>query len=290
MSLIKRQNCPACNKVYSLKLFSLSYHSQDMKIFLQKYYGEKILNMIPSNKNYNLLECQYCKLIYQEEIPDEKFTMKLYEEIIDQKDSLQKKEDFEKKYYKKLTYETNLIKGIFKKKNDEISILDFGAGWGFWLNHFKNQNFDVNAFEISKTRIDYMRKNKIYIIDNLEKITKKFDFIYTEETFEHIPKPKNTLMLLSELLKNDGFLLVRFPSNFLFKFKLKKTYKPKNDCAHPLEHINLFKRSSFREMVKETNLKIIDFKSIFNFSIKNVLKDFKNLLYFDSILLKKIKK
>ena len=43
-------------------------------------------------------------------------------------------------------------------------------------------------------------------------------------------------------------------------------------------------------MIKDSNLKIISFKSQFNFSIKNFLKDIRNFFYFDSILIKKINK
>ena len=182
----------------------------------------------------------------------------------------------------------NLIRNTLKKKNEEISVLDFGAGWGFWLNYLKKNNFDVYAYEVSETRINFLRKNDIKVIPDLENINQKFDFIYSEETFEHISNPKETLINLSKILKEDGFMMLRFPSSFLFKFKLTKNYKPCTDCAHPLEHINLLNKKSFEAMTMDSNLKIINFKSKFNFSLRNFLKDIKNFFYFDSVLIKKI--
>jgi len=290
MSLTIRNICPACKKSDFKNLYSLPYNSEKMINFLKKYYKGRIDTKKLEKNNYNLLECQYCNLIFQEQIPNEKFSQELYEELIDQEDSLQKKENFEKKYQNKLFYEINLIKGIFKKRNEEISILDFGAGWGFWLNHLKNYNFNVHAYEISESRINFIKKNQINVISSIENSANKFDFIYSEETFEHISNPRETLVNLSKMLKNEGFILIKFPSNFLFKFKLNKKYKPNTDCAHPLEHINLFKNKSFDKMTKDSNLKIINFKSQFSFSIKNFLKDIKNFFYFDSVLLKKINK
>ncbi|RPF75569.1 MAG: class I SAM-dependent methyltransferase [Rickettsiales bacterium TMED254] len=290
MSLTFRNICPACKKNNLKNIYSLSYNSEKMINFLDNYYKERIDTQKLEKNNYNLLECQYCSLIFQEQIPDEKFSQELYEELIDQEDSLQKKENFEKKYRKKLFYEISLIKGMFKKKNKEISILDFGAGWGFWLNHLKSYNFDVYAYEISQSRIEFIKKNQINVISSIENSVNKFDFIYSEETFEHISNPKETLINLSKMLKNEGFILLRFPSSFLFKFKLNEKYKPGSDCAHPLEHINLLKKKSFNKMTEDSNLKIINFKSQFSFSVKNFLKDIKNFFYFDSILLKKINK
>jgi SAM-dependent methyltransferase len=287
LSLIKRNTCPACNNSKFKEIYSILYNSEKMNDFIQEYYKGLIDKKKLEEFEYKLLECQYCSLIFQEQIPDKKFSQQLYEKIISQEDSLLKKNDFEKKYYKKLLYEINLIKGIFKRKSEEISILDFGAGWGFWINYFKNNNFNVSAYEVSESRINFMKKNQIMTISTFDNIEDKFDFIYSEETFEHISNPKETLMALSKMLKTGGYIMLRFPSNFLFKFKLSKKYTPSSDCAHPLEHINLFKKKSFDAMVENSNLEILNLKSKFNFSIKNILKDLKNLIYFDSILIKK---
>ncbi len=290
MSLTVRNFCPACKENKNKVIFSLPYDSGVMIDFLSNYYkGTFDINKL-NNHHYKLLECKNCNLIFQEQIPNKEFSQELYENYIDKNDSLKKKDNYEKKFYKKLFYEMGLIKNIFKKKNEEISILDFGAGWGFWLNYLKKNNFDVHAFEISETRINFLKKNQIKVINDIKNINNKFDFIYSEETFEHIPDPKETLVNLTKILKDNGFIMLRFPSSFLFKLKLNRKYKPCTDCAHPLEHINLLKKKSFEEMIKDSNLEIINFKSKFNFSLRNFLKDLKNIFYFDSILIKKINK
>ena len=39
--------------------------------------------------------------------------------------------------------------------------MEFGAGGSFWLNYLKKNNFNVSAFEISKSRIDFMKNKEI---------------------------------------------------------------------------------------------------------------------------------
>ena len=56
----------------------------------------------------------------------------------------------------------------------------------------QNKNYNISAFEISEKRINFMRKNNIKVIDELDNFKDKFDLIYSEETFEHISKPKET--------------------------------------------------------------------------------------------------
>ena len=59
-----------------------------------------------------------------------------------------------------------------------------------------------------------MKERGIKTISDLDNLKDKFDLIYSEETFEHIPNPRDTLIKLSSLLKKNGFILLRFPSNF----------------------------------------------------------------------------
>ena len=290
MSLTIRSCCPACKETKKKEIFSLPYNSKVMIDFLSSYYKSMIDIKKLNGYHYKLIKCENCNLIFQEQIPNEKFSQQLYEKYINKDDSFKKKDDYEKKYHKKLFYEMGLIKSIFKKNKEEISILDFGAGWGFWLNYLKKNKFDVHAFEISETRVNFLKKNQIKVISDIENIDNRFDFIYSEETFEHISDPKETLINLSKILKEDGFIMLRFPSSFLFKLRLNKKYKPCTDCAHPLEHINLLKKKSFEAMIVDSNLEIINFKSRFNFSLRNFLKDIKNFFYFDSVLIKKINK
>tara|TARA_B100001996_G_C18624907_1_gene579330 strand:- start:95 stop:964 length:870 start_codon:yes stop_codon:yes gene_type:complete len=287
LSLNKRSICPACQKNNFKKIYSLPYNSEKIGNFIKSYY-KNIIDMNKLDKyEYTLLECLNCSLIFQEQIPNYSFSKELYEKFIDPNESLLKKEDFEKKFSKKLSFEMNLIKNIFNKNSRDISLLEFGAGWGFWSKHAQDNNFIVSAFEISEKRIDFMKKNKIKVVSDIKNLDYKYDLIYSEETFEHISHPKDTIIELSSLLKSDGYLLLRFPTTFLFKSKISENYTPGPDCAHPLEHINLFNKKSFQIMLKNTGLEIINFKSKFNFSFAIFLRDLKNLIYFDSVLIKK---
>ena len=288
MSLIIRTCCPACKSKEFKKLFSLPYKSEKISNFINRYYKNLIKGSSLDGYEYNLLQCLNCNLIFQEQIPDDQFSKDLYEKFIDPNESLSKKDDFDKKFRKKLSFEMQLIKNLFKKDEKDISILEFGAGWGFWSKHAQNSGYKVSAFEVSEKRIDFMKNNNVNVVSNLNNHNLKYDLIYSEETFEHISHPKDTIIELSKLLSKGGFIFLRFPSAFLFKSKLNKNYVPTSDCAHPLEHINIFCKKSFIQMLKDTNLEHIEFKSKFNFSVENFLRDLKNLIYFDSVLIKKV--
>ena len=253
--------------------------------FLKTYYSYN--NFKLQKYYYNLIECKNCTGIFQEYIPNDNFSLRLYNKIISVKDSLEKKLNFEHINFKKYFNEARLIGKIISKKPRNISILEFGCGWGFWAKFIKGNNFKVDCFEVSKERINYIKKNNINIIKSLNIKNKKYDFIYSDQTFEHLNNPKKTINILSRLLKKNGHMLIGFPTSFFFKWKLNKNYLPCKDAAQPLEHINLFNKNCLKAMIKKSSLKIVYFKSFYDFSLKNILLDIKNYFIFNSVLLKK---
>lgn len=105
MSLTTRSSCPVCKENRTKQIFSLPYNSREMIDFLKRYYKGTIDIKKLYGRHYNLLECQKCNLIFQEQIPNKKFSQELYENYIDKYDSLKKK----------IITIKNIIKNFFTK-------------------------------------------------------------------------------------------------------------------------------------------------------------------------------
>ena len=85
-------------------------------------------------------------------------------------------------------------------------------------------------------------------------------------------------------------MIHHFPSSYMFKLKLKFNYQPKKDCAHPLEHINLFNKECFEKMLNGSDLKILNLNYINNLNLIENIKNIKNNYLFNRVILKKLKK
>lgn len=285
MSLTERSNCPICSYQKFKSLYKISYCDEKILNFLNEYYQNRFPTHLIKNFDFELLECKNCKLIFQKYIPSDDFSYELYDKIISPEESLEKKILGSKNWYRKYDNEIRLIKSIYKDK--KIKVLEFGAGWGFWASRAIENGLEVDVFELSKSRIQYMRKKGINVIEDLNNSLENYDFIYSDQTIEHISDPHQIFKLFLPKLKKNGFILLNFPSSFQFKKKLNKSYIPKKDAAHPLEHINIFNRASISYLIEKYDLNLINFKSRFNPSLINFLRDIKNLFYFDNILIQK---
>tara|TARA_Y100000590_G_C15613488_1_gene974800 strand:- start:401 stop:1276 length:876 start_codon:yes stop_codon:yes gene_type:complete len=289
MLLKKRESCPCCLKKDFRKLYSLLYGDQKMISFLEKYYGENIKNYIKTLKDYeyNLIECSNCKTIFQEYIPTDEFSFKLYEEIISLKKSFEKKRDLDLKNFNSSFNEIHALQSLIDKKSHDIKVLEFGGGWGYWSRFIKSLNYQVFVNELSVTRKKFLEDNSLKIIEDLENTKETFDIIYSDQTFEHLNYPKEILDLLYKKLNRNGLIFLKFPNSFNFKRKLKNNYVPNKDAVHPLEHINLFNLKSFKTMTKDLNLSILNIDKYYKFDFLKHLRILKNLAKFDKILLRK---
>ena len=131
-----------------------------------------------------------------------------------------------------------------------------------------------------------METNKINVVTNIENSHDKYDLIYSEEVLDHLPFPRDTLFQLSKHLNSDGYMIHLFPSSYMFKLKLKLNYQPKKDCAHPLEHINLFSKECFEKMLNGSDLKISNLGYINNLNLIENIKNIKNNYLFNQVILK----
>ena len=288
MKLIERKKCPYCKSINLKFLYRANYNTNIFKNFFVEYYNNKeILDILKFNV-YEISECIKCNGLFQKFIPDNNLSYYVYEKLISYKKSFNKKKNIALTNYKEYLLDSEIIKKLFKKENNQIKILEFGCGWGFWAKFMKELNFNVDAIEISDTRLDFLKKNRIQNYKNINELDKKYDLIFSNQVLEHIPNPFQTMKDLCNKLNTNGFMYHKFPSSFNFKKKLSKNYKPQKDCAHPLEHINIYTKKSFLIMVKKLRLQIINPIYLKNISIIDKVILLKNYLLFNTAILKKI--
>ena len=225
---IERKSCPICNNK-KLKIFKNKVDNQTIIKFLEEYYNKKLPQSIYEYYDYKILECEKCSLKFQKFICNEELSILLYEEIIDRKESFNKKKNLSFKNFQEYIQDMNLISKLYKKKSRDI--------------------------EISKTRLNFLNDCKINTLREID-LNKEYDFIYSNQVFEHLNFPELEFSKLVSVLKKDSFLLIKVPSSFLHLQKEilnKHSYK---NILFPLEHINLYNKKVFKFLAKKYNLKI----------------------------------
>lgn len=260
----RRKERPACASCRFRRIYQSQYNEPPVKDYLVDFYSSQgmVEHEFLNGATYVLCECDVCGLIFQRDILNEILMEKLYDHWIDPKKVLsqhQKQDDLG--YYSYYVKEIMQIISYFRKEPSYLCFFDFDMGWGKWALMAKAFGCDSYGTELSKERIEYAKSNGIKVITWDEIPQHRFDFINTEQVFEHIPEPLQTLHHLKTALKADGILKISVPTANdinrrlkIMDWKAPKGTKNSLNPVAPLEHINFFRRSSLVKMASEAGM------------------------------------
>ena len=82
---------------------------------------------------------------------------------------------------------------ILNAKPHEIKVMESWAG-DLGLSLAKTCNFNVSRVAFSRDRIEFAQRNGVRVIEDISQLVdEKFDYIYSNQAFEHLPMPGETL-------------------------------------------------------------------------------------------------
>ena len=256
----KRNGCPACTSAGFKIIYKTQYDTSPIKEYLIDFYSQQggVEFEYLVGADYILCECSACGMVFQQDIPNNFLMERLYEHWIDPKQVFcQHQEQDDLEYYSKYAQEVMQIISYFNNAPSSLSFLDYGMGWGKWARMAKAFGCESYGTELSAERISYAKSNGIKVIKWDEIPNHRFDFINTEQVFEHIPDPLETLRHLKTALKTGGILKISVPTanDIERRLKIMDWKAPKGtrnslNPVAPLEHINFFRRISLVEMAK----------------------------------------
>lgn len=287
-----RKNCPVCLSKDFKIIYENRYLAPHLMNYLIDFYSPQgtIEFEYLEGAFYVLCECTVCNSIFQREVPNNFFLERLYEHWIDPKKAFeQEKSLIGLEYYSKYAQEIMQISSYFKNTTSCLDFFDFGMGWSRWALMAKAFGCNVYGTELSKKRVEYARSNGITVITWDEIPDHRFDLINTEQVFEHLSDPLQTLCHLKKALKTNGLIKISVPGAHDIRRRLKvmnwnapKGSRDSLNPVAPLEHINFFRRTSLNKMAMEAGMQEVFIPIVLQYknssSWNNVKQCTKNIL------------
>jgi 2-polyprenyl-3-methyl-5-hydroxy-6-metoxy-1,4-benzoquinol methylase len=258
---IQRNKCPLCNSKNINQIFDRTHKEIKTYEFFKFHLNNKFPFKILEYVNFSVDRCSACGLIFQKNIFNKNYSEKFYDKYIDHKKVIKnKKKNDVFKINKKDAF---FFQKVLNNKRD-VQILEFGSGVGSWAIAMKNEGYIVETIELSKSRRNFLKKKKIKSFKDLKNIKKKYDLIYSDQTFEHLSEPGATIKKLSKLVKKNGYIFFKIPSGHFIENKLNKNYFAQKDEIIPFEHINVFKSKTIKIISKQIKFSQIWTCSLFH--------------------------
>ena len=266
---VERDCCPVCRSKKRETLYSCGFLESPVNDYLDAFYdpqGGVEFEYLDGGR-YVLMECSECDLIYQWQILNPLLMGKLYEEWIDPQrafDLYSQKQNVD--YYSKYALEILLTIAYLGKMPARLKFLDFGMGWGYWCRTAQGLGCNALGMDISAARIAHSQSQGIKAITWDELHDHQFDFINTEQVFEHISQPLETLNILKEALAPGGLIKISVPNGNDIKRSLEildwtapKGTKNSLNAVSPLEHINCFQHQTIIRLAANAGLGLVRF-------------------------------
>lgn len=250
-------DCKVCGAGKPEILKSTAFLSPPVWDFLDAYYRGRLGKELFGDALFQVNKCHSCGFIWQANILGPEGMALLYGDWISPEESLAKKKNSDAAVFRDYAAQAQTIALLAGKKPIETEVLDFGMGWGFWCLMAKAHGYNVRGLEISKSRVAFARGNGIDVYENLALLSdRNYDFINTEQVFEHLDRPAETIRTIAGMLKPGGHVRISVPDGSGIEAKLRGTaWKAAKDAIHPLEHINCFTYPSLVKLGETAGLR-----------------------------------
>lgn len=264
----EREKCPVCGSRDGNVICDVPFTEPPIRDYLINFYrpqGDVEFDYLVGGR-FILVDCVICGLIYQKQVLSDSLMKKLYEEWINPEinyEIKQKKRD--PAYFQSLARDLGNVLAIFDMPPFFIRCLDFGMGWGNFCRIAIGFGCQVFGTELSEVKINHAKNLGVTVLDYEELGKNKFEYIHTEQVFEHLINPMETLMDLRNSMEKGGIIKLSVPNGWDIRSRLVKwdwkaekgTRNSLNPVA-PLEHINCFNEGALLFMARQAGLKRIE--------------------------------
>ena len=267
-----RQSCPTCECKDSRLIYECGFLSEPVKTFLDLKLNPDVQEHF-RGESYILRKCEHCDLIYQERILNEVGMSMLYNKWLFEGDEEQglKSEATTLNRFIMYSQELLTIATLFDKKIQDIKLLDYGMGKGQWSAVARDMGYDVTGTDISDEFINRGKSLGLKVLPLSEFTKYTYDFINTEQVFEHLRKPLEVLEILRDTLEPKGIIKISVPyGNNIEKripnmdWGIPRVNRNFLVPITPFIHVNTFSQKSILEMGAKLGLKPVAPHSIFS--------------------------
>lgn len=259
-----RDRCPACDSTSSRTRYCCSFNDDPIASYLRQRY--RIDTAALAEADYQLDECQTCGTIYQAQVGERELLTELYSKWISRTEPPENDPgyvfDVANPLKSRDGHEIMAAASFVDVPLSRMQVLDYGMGWASWSRIAVQLGCNTFGTDLADERIEFARKHGITPLRDTEIGERRFHFINTEQSMEHLTDPASVVKRLAGALQPGGILKISVPSNRGVEPLLKRLNAGQPTVTHaeimpvhPLEHVNCFTREGLARLGRRFGLK-----------------------------------
>jgi SAM-dependent methyltransferase len=238
----------------------LPYDAPPIADYLVRFYGGSLDTSALDGEDYQLCACASCDLVFQLGVPDEGYLSHLYEAaaLADPSSVAAARGLAVRQAY---ATDIELVIQHARREPHDVRVLDHGAGTGLWLQMAAAYGCTTAGTEFSQTALDRLETAGHLAFHPGSLPTESFDFINSEQVFEHLVEPATALAQLVQALRPGGLIRLSVPNGTEVRALLEvgdwsapKGSATSLNAVAPLEHLNCFTPRTLRQLAAAKRL------------------------------------
>lgn len=261
MDLVERTQCPLCRQNAVGSFLTLPFADGPIAEYLRAHYESRLDPSRLRGARYELVDCPRCTLVFQRWVPAREALNELYEDLQgrDREEiSLRRGLDVRLRY----AYDIERLVRYSGKPPAEVSVLDFGAGTGLWLDMAAALGCRTTAAELSASAARDLASigHRVTTLEQLGEAS--VDYVEAEQVFEHLVDPREVITALAGALRPGGILRISVPNGTGIRARIPdgdwsapKGSRESLEPVAPLEHLNCFNHRSLLWLARAAGLR-----------------------------------
>ena len=282
--IMKKRRCPVCDTMEAVII--MRFTPELISKVNPTYCLEDFRKAVQGKEEFlTYSKCNNCGMIYCENVWDEDTLTKVYRDTLDHVKSRDKILSIEKRLSLMRIWANilRLLKLSGKEKIENLKVIDFGCGWGDFLDVARGSGVSVMGYDEDTKKTILAKEHGHRIADNIDEL-KSFgpvDVVLMNSVLEHLQDVKQNLDLTKQLLKCDGlfvFGVMDYRANYIRKTitNLRRNLPPLPKNLNPVEHVNIYDYKSAVATLNKYDLEFISTGNVLRLTdflgIRNSLK------------------
>ncbi len=262
---MNKRNCPVCDGSEAVVI--MRFTPELLSEINPTYDFEEFKNIIKGKEEFlTYSKCRNCGMVYSEYIWDDDILCKVYEDALDHTQNKEGILLINKRISLARIWANILrtLKLLGKDKLEDLKIIDFGCGWGDFLDMVQGYGVSAVGYDLDSERTKSVTEHGQRIVGDIEEL-KSFgpvDVVVMLSVLEHLQDVKYSLNLVKELLKKGGlfvFSVMDYRSIYIKRNVncLKRNLPILTRYLHPIYHLNIYDYSAVLRTMKNYNFDFI---------------------------------
>jgi len=229
-----------------------------------KLCGNNDFILLKKTAQYNFVKCSICGIFCVNPVPE--ISDEFYQDYDFNRRFIKYFDKYKNLYLNSLNKKIKRVEKLINKtlEADKMRFLDIGCGAGGYVFAARELGFEAYGIDLDEKSCSFAKslglniKNGDFIKSNFPEDF--FDLIMAKQVLEHIPEPKEFLLEINRIMKQDGILMLDVPNQDGLIPAIKIIFNLKQEeygFVQPPRHLFAYGKETLIKLLKETGFKVM---------------------------------